>query len=246
MQPAFLDLGDGRRIAHRRTSGDGPGVVFLGGFRSDMTGIKATFLETWAKARGRAFLRFDYTGHGASSGDFLDGTIGGWARDAEDAVERLTEGPQLLVGSSMGGWIALLLAGRLPGRVAGLVGVAAAPDFTEDAMWAGMDAAARARLAADGRIEVPSAYDDAPYPITRALIEEGRRQLVLRRPLALPFPVRLLHGDADRDVELDVALRLLAHAECPDMRLTIVKGADHRFSAPENLELLAETVEALA
>ena len=246
MQPAFLDLGDGRRIAHRRTSGDGPGVVFLGGFRSDMTGTKATFLETWAKARGRAFLRFDYTGHGASSGDFLDGTIGGWARDAEDAVERLTEGPQLLVGSSMGGWIALLLAGRLPGRVAGLVGVAAAPDFTEDAMWAGMDAAARARLAADGRIEVPSDYDDAPYPITRALIEEGRRQLVLRRPLALPFPVRLLHGDADRDVELAVALRLLAHAECPDMRLTIVKGADHRFSAPENLELLAETVEALA
>ena len=246
MQPAFLDLGDGRRIAHRRTSGDGPGVVFLGGFRSDMTGIKATFLETWAKARGRAFLRFDYTGHGASSGDFLDGTIGGWARDAEDAVERLTEGPQLLVGSSMGGWIALLLAGRLPGRVAGLVGVAAAPDFTEDAMWAGMDAAARGRLAADGRIEVPSDYDDAPFPITRALIEEGRRQLVLRRPLALPFPVRLLHGDADRDVELDVALRLLAHAECPDMRLTIVKGADHRFSAPENLELLAETVEALA
>ena len=246
MQPAFLDLGDGRRIAHQRTSGDGPGVVFLGGLRSEMTGTKATFLEAWARAQGRAFLRFDYTGHGASSGDFLDGTIGGWARDAEDAVERLTEGPQLLVGSSMGGWIALLLAGRLPGRVAGLVGVAAAPDFTEDAMWAGMDAAARARLAADGRIEVPSAYDDAPYPITRALIEEGRRQLVLRRPLALPFPVRLLHGDADRDVELAVALRLLAHAECPDMRLTIVKGADHRFSAPENLELLAETVEALA
>ena len=152
----------------------------------------------------------------------------------------------MLVGSSMGGWIALLLAGRMPGRVAGLVGVAAAPDFTEDAMWAGMDAAARARLAADGRIEVPSDYDDAPYPITRALIEDGRRQLVLRRPLALPFPVRLLHGDADRDVELAVALRLLAHAECPDMRLTIVKGADHRFSAPENLELLAETVEAIA
>ena len=145
----------------------------------------------------------------------------------------------------MGGWIALLLAGRLPGRVAGLVGVAAAPDFTEDAMWAGMDAAARARLAADGRIEVPSAYDDAPYPITRALIEEGRRQLVLRRPLALPFPVRLLHGTEDKDVGLDVALRLLAHATGGDIRLTIVKGADHRFSAPENLELLAATVEEI-
>jgi hypothetical protein len=129
--------------------------------------------------------------------------------------------------------------------VAGLVGVAAAPDFTEDSMWAGMDAETRARMAAEGRIAVPSEYDDAPYPITRQLIEEGRRHLVLRRPLALPFPVRLLHGAADRDVELAVALRLLAHADCPDMRLTIVKGADHRFSAPETLELLAETVEAI-
>ena len=219
--------------------------MFLGGFRSDMTGTKAGFLEAWAKARGRAFLRFDYTGHGASSGDFLDGTIGGWAQDAQDAVQRLTEGPQLLVGSSMGGWIALLLAGRVPGRVAGLVGVAAAPDFTEDAMWSGMDAATRARLDAEGRIEVPSDYDDAPYPVTRRLIEDGRRNLLLRTPLALPFPVRLLHGSADRDVDLTVALRLLAHAEAADMRLTIVKGADHRFSAPENLALLAETVEDL-
>jgi pimeloyl-ACP methyl ester carboxylesterase len=242
---ATLDLPDGRRLAYHRTSGKSPGVVFLGGFRSDMTGTKATFLEAWASSRGLAFLRFDYTGHGASSGDFLDGTIGGWTQDAWDAVERLTGGPQVLVGSSMGGWIALLLAARLPGRLAGLVGVAAAPDFTEDSMWAGMDEATRARLAVDGRIEVPSEYDDAPYRITRRLIEEGRRQLVLRRRLALPFPVRLLHGAADRDVELAVALRLLAHADCPDMRLTIVKGADHRFSAQENLELLAETVEAI-
>ena len=137
MEPAFLDLPDGRRLAYHRTPGAAPGVVFLGGFRSDMTGTKASFLEAWARARGQAFLRFDYTGHGASSGDFLDGTIGDWARDAADAVERLTEGPQVLVGSSMGGWIALLLAARMPGRIAGLVGVAAAPDFTEDAMWAG-------------------------------------------------------------------------------------------------------------
>jgi pimeloyl-ACP methyl ester carboxylesterase len=246
MQPAFLALPDGRRIAYHRTAGTLPGLVFLGGFHSDMTGTKATFLEACARSRGRAFLRFDYSGHGASSGDFLEGTIGGWAQDARDAVERLTEGPQLLVGSSMGGWIALLLARRISGRVAGLVGVAAAPDFTEDSMWAGMDEVTRARLAADGRIEVPSDYDDAPYPITRRLIEDGRHHLVLRRPLALPFPVRLLHGDADRDVELGVALRLLAHADCPDMRLTIVKGADHRFSAPEDLELLVETIEAIA
>ena len=146
----------------------------------------------------------------------------------------------------MGGWIALLLAGRMPGRVAGLVGVAAAPDFTEDAMWAGMDAATRARLAADGRDRGAVRLRRRALSDHPGLIEDGRRQLVLRRPLTLPFPVRLLHGDADRDVDLAVALRLLAHAECPDMRLTIVKGADHRFSAPENLELLAETVEAIA
>jgi pimeloyl-ACP methyl ester carboxylesterase len=242
---ATLDLPDGRRLAYHRAPGKAPGVVFLGGFRSDMTGTKATFLEAWARERGRGFLRFDYSGHGASSGDFLDGTIGGWAQDARDAIERLTEGPQILVGSSMGGWIALIVAARLPERVAGLVGVAAAPDFTEDSMWAGMDAATRGRLAASGRIEVPSEYDETPYPITRQLIEDGRRHLVLRSPLTLPFPVRLLHGSADRDVELSVALRLLAHAEAADMRLTIVKDADHRFSTPENLALLAETVEGL-
>ena len=245
MQHATLALADGRRIAYRRSPGRGPGVVFLGGFRSDMTGTKAAFLEDWARARGQAFLRFDYTGHGASSGDFLDGAVGDWARDAEDAVARLTEGPQVLVGSSMGGWIALLIAARLPGRIAGLLGIAAAPDFTEDAMLAGLDAAARARLAAEGRIELPSDYSDEPYPITRRLIEDGRRHLVLRRPLELPFPVRLLHGTADTDVDCAVPLRLLAHAACPDMRLTLVKDADHRFSSPAGLDLIASTLEAL-
>ncbi len=238
-----LDLPDGRRIAYHRTEGRGPGVVFLGGFRSDMTGTKAHFLEAWARARGQAYLRFDYTGHGASSGDFLEAGIGDWAHDARDAVLRLTEGPQVLVGSSMGGWIALILAGWIPARISGLVGVAAAPDFTEDSMWASLDAAQRRRLLAEGRIELPSAYDEAPYPITRRLIEDGRQNLVLRAPLELPFPVRLLHGTADRDVDLSVALRLLAHATGPDIRLTLVKDADHRFSAPENLELLAETIE---
>ncbi len=243
MEHATLDLPRGRRIAYRLSPGRAPGVVFLGGFRSDMTGTKAQFLEAWARARGQAYLRFDYSGHGASSGDFLECGVGDWARDAQDAVARLTTGPQVLVGSSMGGWIALILAERMPGRIAGLVGVAAAPDFTEDAIWAGMDARQRARLAAEGRIELPSEYEDDPYPITLRLIEDGRRNLVLRAPLDLPFPVRLLHGSADRDVELAVALRLFAHATGPDIRLTIVKDADHRFSAPEALELLARTVE---
>ena len=146
MEHATLELADGRRIAYRRSEGRGPGVVFLGGLRSDMTGTKASFLDAWARGRGRAFLRFDYSGHGASSGEFVEGGIGAWARDAQDAVTRLTAGPQMLVGSSMGGWIALILAERLPGRIAGLVGVAAAPDFTEDGMWAAMDEGQRARL----------------------------------------------------------------------------------------------------
>jgi pimeloyl-ACP methyl ester carboxylesterase len=243
MTHATLELRGGRRIAYHRTEGRGPGLVFLGGFRSDMTGTKATFLEAWARARGQAFLRFDYSGHGASSGAFERLGVGDWARDAQDAVVRLTEGPQVLVGSSMGGWIALILAERIPGRIAGLVGIAAAPDFTEDSMWAGMDAGQQARLMAGGVVEQPSAYGDAPYPITRQLIEDGRRHLVLRGRLDLPFPVRLLHGSADRDVALAVALRLLAQAEGPDIRLTIVKDADHRFSEPENLELLARSVE---
>jgi pimeloyl-ACP methyl ester carboxylesterase len=243
MDRQWLELPDGRRIAHRRSPGRGPGVVFLGGLRSDMTGTKATFLEAWARARGIAFLRFDYTGHGASSGAFEDGGIGDWVRDTIDAVARLTEGPQVLVGSSMGGWVALLLAGRLPGRIAGLVGVAAAPDFTEDAIWPALDPAQRARLEAGGRVELPSAYADEPTVITRRLIESGRHNLVLRSALDLPLPVRLLHGSADRDVDVSVALRLLVHANCPDMRLTVVRGADHRFSSPENLELIAQTLE---
>ncbi len=218
-------------------------MVFLGGFRSDMTGTKALFLEAWARERGRAFLRFDYTGHGASSGDFEQAAIGDWARDAADAVSRLTRGPQVLVGSSMGGWIALLLALRLPARVAAIVGVAAAPDFTEDSMWAGFDAAQRDRLLREGRVETPSEYSDDPYVITRRLIEDGRDNLVLRAPLALPFPLRLLHGTADLDVDVSVALRLLDHAEGEDVRLTLVRDADHRFSAPENLALIAATVE---
>lgn len=246
MPSDILALPDGRRIAYARTPGRGPGVVFLGGFRSDMTGTKATHLEAWARDRGRAFLRFDYTGHGASSGAFEAGSIGDWARDAADALDRLTEGPQVLVGSSMGGWIALLAARARPHRVAGIVGVAAAPDFTEDSMWAAFDAEQRARLLRDGRLALPSDHSDDPYVITRRLIEDGRRHLVLRTPLRLACPLRLLHGTADADVDPAVALRLLAHAEAPDLRLTLVKGADHRFSTPDALALLAETAGALA
>lgn len=236
-----------RQIAYDATPGQGPGVVFLGGFRSDKEGTKALALEAWARAQGRAFLRFDYSGHGKSSGEFLDGAIGDWFEDALAAIDALTEGPQVLVGSSMGGWISLLVARRIPERLAGLVTIAAAPDFTEDSMWAGFDAATRRKLLDEGQIALPSDYSDTPYVITRRLIEEGRTRLVLRDPLVLPFPVRMLQGTDDTDVPPEVALRLLAHAEGPDLRLTLVKGADHRFSSPDCLAAIeAALAEVLA
>ena len=240
--PAYLNCDNGRRIAYHQTAGKGPGVVFLGGFKSDMEGTKALYLEAWAKRTGRAFLRFDYSGHGQSSGAFEAGSIGDWAEDAEAAIGALTQGPQVLVGSSMGGWIALLMARRIPERIAGLVGIAAAPDFTEDGMWAAFSDAQRAEILEKGRIALPSEYGE-PYIITRRLIEDGRGHLVLRAPLPLPFPTRFLQGTADADVDQSVALRLLEHAEGDDIRLTLVKGADHRFSDPDCLALIESSVE---
>jgi pimeloyl-ACP methyl ester carboxylesterase len=242
----FLATPEGRTIAYEQVKGRGPGIVFLHGFRSDMTGTKAVFLADWARSEGRAFLRFDYSGHGQSGGRFEDGAIGDWFEDAVAAITALTEGPQILIGSSMGGWIALLVAKALPARVGGLVGIAAAPDFTEDSMWAQATGPQRAALLAEGHIELPTEYAEAPYVITRRLIEEGRNRLVLRDPLALPFPVRLLQGTEDVDVPPAVALRLIDHATGPDIRLTLVKGADHRFSTPECLDLIARTVAEVA
>lgn len=242
--------GKGSLAYHRSDAhGDGanlPGVVFLGGFRSDMTGTKATWLEAWCQDRGRAFLRMDYTGHGASDGDFLDGSIGDWASDAADALDILTNGRQIVIGSSMGGWIALLLAKRMPERIAGLIGIAAAPDFTEDSMWEGFSPEQRAVLQSEGQVALPSDYSDEPYVITRRLIEEGRENLLLRTPLPLPMPVRLLQGTADTDVPPSVALRLLDHIDCPDARLTLVKGADHRFSDARELALIGKTLHGLS
>lgn len=241
--PDTLTTPQGRKVAYQRTAGSGPGVVFLGGFRSDMGGTKALALQDWAERRGRTFLRFDYSGHGASSGDFADGCIGDWAADAVAVVDALTTGPQVLVGSSMGGWIALLVARARPERVAGLVGIAAAPDFTEDSMWAGFTPAQRAEMAATGRVALASDYSDDPYVITQRLIEDGRQNLVLRADLDLPFPVRLLQGTADADVPTAVALRLLDHARGPDIRLTLVKDADHRFSTPDCLSMIESALE---
>jgi len=231
-------------LAYRRQAGRGPGVVFLGGFHSDMTGSKAEYLAQWCAMRGRAFLRFDYSGHGASGGDFAQGRIGTWLADAELALARLTTGPQILVGSSMGGWIALLLAQRHPERLAGLIGIAAAPDFTEDLMWAQFPQAVRDQITREGQWLRPSEYG-APYPITRALIEDGRRHLVLRAPLAITAPVRLLHGQKDQDVPWQLSLRVAETITGGDVEVTLIKEGDHRLSKPAELALLGRTLNAL-
>ncbi|WP_386170582.1 alpha/beta hydrolase [Sulfitobacter pontiacus] len=243
--PMYLETPQGRRLAYHKTEGAGPCVVFLGGLKSDMMGTKAVFLEDWAKREGRAFLRFDYSGHGESSGAFTDGCIGDWAEDTLAAVEALTEGPILPVGSSMGGWQSLLLVRAQPARIAGLVTIAAAPDFTEDGYWASFTETQKQTLAETGQVELPSDYME-PYIITRRMIEDGRAQLVLRDPLHLPFPTRFLQGTADTAVSVATAVRLLEHAQGPDMRLQLVKDADHRFSDDRCLDLLIQAVEEVA
>lgn len=241
-EPSFLSTKQGRKLAYHRTEGRGPWVVFLGGLKSDMQGTKAVFLEEWAKKQGRAFLRFDYSGHGESSGEFTEGCIGDWAEDTAEAVAALTDGPILPVGSSMGGWQALLLARAMPERVAGLVTIAAAPDFTEDGYWAGFSDAQKQTLEEVGHVELPSDYME-PYVITKRMIEDGRDQLVLRSPLELPFPVRFLQGTADTAVSVETAVRLLEHATGPDMQLRLVKDADHRFSDGPCLGLIAKAID---
>jgi pimeloyl-ACP methyl ester carboxylesterase len=241
----YLTTPQSRRIAFNRTPGIGPGVVFLGGFNSDMEGSKARFLQDWAQSRGRAFLRFDYSGHGVSDGDFEQGCIGDWRDDARAVILAQTEGPQILVGSSMGGWISLLLAREMPDRIAGLVTIAAAPDFTTITWADELNDAQREDIQTKGRTELPSDYADQPYVFTRRLFEDGTNQRVMTSPLHLPFPTRLLQGTADKDVLPQVAVNLLNHTTGPDIRLTLVKDADHRFSTPPLLALIAAAIEEI-
>lgn len=242
---SFLETPQGRRIAYHKTEGQGPCVVFLGGLKSDMEGTKAVHLEAWCQAQGRTFLRFDYSGHGESSGRFEEGCIGDWHVDTLEAVNSLVEGPYVLVGSSMGGWQALLLARAQPERLAGLVTIAAAPDFTEDSYWAGFDDAQKAALESVGHVELPSDYME-PYIITKRMIEDGRDNLVLRGPLRFDCPVRFLQGTEDTAVSTATAVQLLEHAEGDDLRLCLVKGADHRFSDETCLGLIEAAVREVS
>ena len=240
-----LQRPDGNSVAYAKTAGTSPTVVFLGGFRSDMTGTKAVALEDWAQRTGRAFLRFDYLGHGQSSGRFEDGTIGRWLDDSLAAIDQLTTGPLVLVGSSMGGWLSLLVARARPQRLVGLVLIAAAPDFTERMLLKGLSAQDRIALERDGRLERPSQYSPEPSVFTWKLIEEGRNHLLLDKKLTLPCRVRLLHGQSDPDVPWDYSLQIARHLEAPEVITTFIKGGDHRLSTPSDIARLIATVEEL-
>lgn len=237
--------GPNGRLAFRRIAGEGPAIVWLGGFRSDMTGTKAEALALWAARSGRAFLRFDYSGHGASEGRFEDGTISAWLADALAAVDRLTRGKLILVGSSMGGWIAAQAALRLKERLAGLVFIAPAPDFTEALIWDQMTGPERDQILRDGRFVEHSPYSDEPTIITRALIEDGRKHLVLGGPISLSCPVRILQGMADPDVPWRHALKFAECLSTDDLELTLIKAGDHRLSKPHEIGKIIEAIGSI-
>jgi pimeloyl-ACP methyl ester carboxylesterase len=224
-------------------AGKSPGVVFLGGLMSDMAGTKAQTLEAHCAKSGRAFTRFDYSGHGQSSGKFIDGTIGRWHADTLAVLDQVTEGPQILIGSSMGGWQMLLAARARPERIAGMIGIAAAPDFTEDLMWKELTEDQRRRLREDGILNLPSDYGDEPYPISLALIEEGREQLLLRGPLPIRCPTHLLQGMQDADVPWRTSLRIAEALESEEVIVTLVKDGDHRLSRDADLDRLCAALD---
>ena len=245
LAPSLHPLPGGGHVAYRYLPGRAPTVVFLCGYASEMTGTKARYLHRVCAEAGHACLRFDYRGRGASSGRFEHGTIGSWTDDACAVVEAATRGPLVLVGSSMGGWIMLLVARRLPERVRALVGVAAAPDFTEDGIWARMSDDERQTLATRGVFHVPSRYCDDPCPVTMRLVEDGRERLQLRNRIPIDCPVRLIHGYRDEDVPWRTSLRLAARLRSGDVTVEIVGDGEHRLSRDADLARLARTLHGV-
>lgn len=244
--PQFLDLPDGKRIAYQRVAGSSPGVIFFGGFKSDMTGTKAVVLEQWCRKQGRAFVRFDYSGHGQSSGNFEDGTIGEWLEDALTVFDRLTEGAQIIVGSSMGGWLSLLATLARPQRVHALVTLACATDFTQQLLLPMFSDTQKQQLEREGRVLIPCDYDDQqPYPITRHLLDEGEHHCLLNRSIPIRCPVRLFHGMRDPDVPWEFSRRTCEKLESTDVSLTLIKQGDHRLSEPAHLKLILRCLEQL-
>ena len=246
--PIFLTL-ETRRIAVHPRSGDSPGLFWLGGFKSDMQGTKAQALDRWAQAHGRACLRFDYSGHGESGGDFKDGTIGRWLAESLAVYTNLAKGPQVVIGSSMGGWLALLLARALREKksgppIAGMVLIAPAVDFTEELMWKHFPEAVKREIEDKGLWLRPSEYGEGPYPITKNLIEDGRKHLMLGGLIEPGCPVHILQGVQDPDVPWRHAVELVSRFARDDVVLTLIKDGDHRLSRPEDIErLLAAAAE---
>ena len=247
----FIDVGrgrDARAIAVRALDGAAPGLLWLGGFKSDMQGTKAAALARFAAEHGRALVRFDYSGHGESKGDFVDGTIGRWLEESLAVLDACCRGPQVVIGSSMGGWLALLLARELrrakvpPASVAGMVLIAPAVDFTEALMWKKFSPAIRQEIETKGAWLRPSQYDNEPYPITRKLIEEGRHHLLLGGLIETGCPVRILQGVEDPDVPWGHAVELVSRLAQDDVVLTLVKDGDHRLSRPEDIERMIAAV----
>ncbi|MEQ1705346.1 MAG: alpha/beta hydrolase [Rickettsiales bacterium] len=245
MQPSFLELADNHRLAYALTEGTLPCVIFMGGFKSDMTGSKATALEASCKERGQRFIRFDYTGHGKSSGKFQEGTIGAWKNDALAIIDKLGAEKNILVGSSMGAWIALLCALERREKVAGIAGIASAPDFTEKLIWERLNGEQKEILQKEGVYYAPSCYGEEPYPITLKLIEEARNHLLLGKEIKLDMPVCLLHGTNDEDVPWQVSTTLLQLITSKNSRLTLVKDGNHRLSEPAQLNMMCEAVKNL-
>ena len=239
----YLTDAQGNKLAYCKTEGKGPGIVFLGGFCSDMSGTKATFLEEYCRAAGRAFVRFDYFGHGVSEGDVVNGTLGLWLSNALQVIDELTTGPQILVGSSMGGWLMLLAALKRPDRIHGLVGIAAAPDFTED--FAKLSPAQLDELKKTGVCYLPSGVEEKPYPIAAELIKEAEQHLLLKNDINIHCPIRLLQGMNDADVPWKKATRIAERVASKDVSITLIKDGDHRLSSPAQLHLLAQTIESL-
>ena len=252
-EPDFIEVGEGndrRRIAVRAREGSAPGLFWLGGFNSDMKGTKALALDAWAAERGRGCVRFDYSGHGESGGTFADGTIGRWLEESAAVFERFCRGPQIVIGSSMGGWMALLLARELAKRegsrasLAGLVLIAPAPDFTEALMWNGFPPEVKQEIETKGVWLRPTQYGDTPYPITRALIEEGRNHLLLGAKIDVGCPVRILQGAQDPDVPWRHAFTLAHRLPSEDVVLTMIQDGDHRLSRPQDIaRMLAAVAE---
>ena len=244
--PEYLQSHDRHNIAYHRHHGNNtPGVIFLSGFMSDMSGEKAQAVMQWCQTFDHSCVRFDYFGHGESSGDFEQGTISRWLEDAITVIDELSNGPQVLVGSSMGGWLSLLAALQRPQRIAGLIGIAAAPDFTKNLVENRLDENAKTQLHQNGVCYRPSQYSDQPYAITRALIDDGYQHLLLHDDIALSCPVRLLHGQQDIDVPWQISMQICAKLASSDVTVTILKDAEHRLSRLSDLTLLTATLAQL-